>query len=148
MGSAVECERCHGPLTEDAKLAADGTLVCARCAAQEAEPGEASRPLRPPRPHLAWLRPGIFRRHGMLISLLLGAAALVGVPFALYALAVVPAVTLEWVALAYALLIGVSTWAGIVRATVDVHQHQQDAEYAPDADLVGPDDPARARRLA
>ena len=25
--------------------------------------------------------------------------------------------------------------------------HQQDAEYESDADLVGPDDPARARRL-
>jgi hypothetical protein len=31
---------------------------------------------------------------------------------------------------------------------ISVDLHQQDAEYESDADLVGPDDPGRARRLS
>jgi hypothetical protein len=115
MGPVVECERCHGPLGGDVKLLPDGTLLCASCAAQAAVHDAASRPR--PKPSPAWMRPELFRRHGTIVSVLLGLSGLLGVPFALYGLVFVPAVTLWRVVFAYVLLFGVSSWAGLVRSS-------------------------------
>ena len=110
----LECERCHERLTAEVKLLADGAMLCTACyaGAQQVE-----RAPRPAHQLSAWVRPQFFRRHGTLVSLLLGASALLGAPFALYGLVFLPAFTLGRVTLAYALIFTLSLWSAIVRAT-------------------------------